>query len=405
MNEENGSRTHAADAAALGFWYQALYALLTLVAQTTDDAAVGIEQLDDVELKADGHTLLYQLKHSISAPPPAITLKSRALWRTVKVWVDGLSSLSLAETTLHLVTVGSIAANDPLYVLTEPDADRAELVTAMSEEAGRVLEARAAAAKANEKLPYGDRADGCRAFLDLTETERLNLMRRTVIRPDSPIAAEVEQRIAGHLHILPSDQRAAVARRLVEWWDRQMVYSLCGERERVITRVELQSQISTIVADIEQGKLVPELETVNHPEDYQPDGMLSRQIELVKGKPSDLEKAIREEWKAREQRARWVEGNPAMATKINDYDLVLKEHWSDRHTQMVEECAEREDGDKCVSGLKLLRWTHNDAPTTVRPIAEGWGAAYYVRGSYQVLAINLKVGWHPDYKTLLGDAE
>ena len=39
----------------------------------------------------------------------------------------------------------------------------------------------------------------------------------------------------------------------------------------------------------------------------------------------------------------------------------------------------------------------------VRPIAHGWNAAYYVRGSYQVLAIDLKVGWHADYAKLLGE--
>ncbi|MGD9715435.1 MAG: hypothetical protein AB7V46_25785 [Thermomicrobiales bacterium] len=36
---------------------------------TTDEAAVGIGQLDDMELKADGQTLLYQLEHSLSAAP------------------------------------------------------------------------------------------------------------------------------------------------------------------------------------------------------------------------------------------------------------------------------------------------------------------------------------------------
>jgi hypothetical protein len=41
----------------------------------------------------------------------------------------------------------------------------------------------------------------------------------------------------------------------------------------------------------------------------------------------------------------------------------------------------------------------------VRPIQEGFGAAYYVRGSYQVLAIDLEVGWHPDFKNLLKDGE
>lgn len=405
MNEDQQGGIHAAEGAALGFWYQVLYALLTLVAQTTDDAAIGIEQLDDIELKANGQTLLYQLKHSINEVPPPISVKSRSLWRTVKVWVDALHSLTLAETTLHLVTVSGIAANDALQVLKSDDGDRADLALAMTAEAERVRDARTAASKTGKMPPYADRADGCRAFLDLSETERLNLLRRAVIKPDSPSVSEIEEQIAKHLHILPAEQRATVTRRLVEWWDRQIMYSLCGERERIITRAELQAQVSAVVADLDQGKLVPEFETVSHPEDYQPDGMLARQIDLVKGKASDLEKAIREEWKAREQRARWVDGNPAMAAKINDYDLVLREHWSDRHTQMVEDCAELDDGQRCGSGLKLLRWTHNEAPTTVRPIAEGWGAAYYVRGTYQVLAINLKVGWHPDYVTLLGGVE
>ncbi len=93
---------HSAEAAALGFYYQAFFALLTLMAQETDNAAVRIEQLDDVDLKVDGHNLLYQLKHSISYAPPPITLKSKALWHTVKVWIDILPTLTLSETTLHL---------------------------------------------------------------------------------------------------------------------------------------------------------------------------------------------------------------------------------------------------------------------------------------------------------------
>jgi hypothetical protein len=401
MGDEGQSGAHSAEATALGFYYQAFFALLTLLGQDTDDAAVAIERLDDIQLQVDGHKLFYQLKHSISAAPPAITLKSRALWRTVKVWVDILPAVTLSETTLHLVAVGAIPADSPLKALTTSDTDRDELVKAITEEAQRIVDARAAAAEAKKPLPYEDRVNGCEAFLALTETERLNLMRRAVIRQDSPKITEIESLIAEHLKILPADQRPKVAARLVEWWDRQIVYSLCGKRDRVISRTELQHQISTFVADIEQGKLVPDFETVNPPDDYQPDGMLARQIKLVDGKQSDHSKAIREEWKAREQRSRWLNGNPAMAVTIHDYDRVLEEHWSDRHSRMVEECAELGAKEKCAVGLKILRWTHDEAPTVVRPIAEGWNAAYYVRGSYQVLAINLKVGWHPEYAKLL----
>jgi hypothetical protein len=402
MAEHQRRIAHSAEAAALGFYYQAFFALLTLMGQETDNAAVGIEQLDDVDLKVDGHNLLYQLKHSLSTAPPPITLKSKALWKTVKVWVDILPTLILSETTLHLVTVAKLGSDNPLIALTELDAERTELVEAMTREARRVLDARAAAAKAGKVLPHPDRVDGCSAFLALTETERLNLLRRTVIKPGSPVVATIEENVAGYLKLLPPVQRPIVARRLVEWWDRQIVYSLCGKRERVLSRSELQHQISAIVSDIEQENLVPDFEVVSPPEDYQPDGMLARQVKLVDGKPSDLSKAIREEWKAREQRAKWLNGSPAMAATINDYDLVLEEHWSDRHGQMVEECAELDHKGKCKSGLKILRWTHEEAPSVVRPIAKSWNVAYYVRGTYQVLAIDLKVGWHADYAKLLG---
>ncbi len=405
MNDGQQGGTHVADAAALGFYYQAFFALETLVAQDTDNASVAVERLDDVELKANGQTLLYQLKHSMSATPPPITLKSRALWRTVKVWVDILAAVTLSETTLHLVAVGGIPDDSPLRALLAIDSDRTELVEAMVEEARRVVDARAAAAKAKQILPYGDRADGCEAFLGLTQTNRQNLLRRVLIRQNSPTLADIEGRIAEHLKVLPAHQRPVVAKRLVEWWDRQIVYSLCGKRDRVVTRAELQHQIMSIVGDLDEGKLLPEFETATPPENYQPDGMLSRQIRLVEGKRSDYVKAIREEWKAREQRSRWLNSNPAMASIINDHDRVLEEHWFDRHSRMCEDCVELDDKGKCESGLQLLRWTHDEAPMAVRPIAEGWNAPYYVRGTYQVLAINLTVGWHPAYAELLKNDE
>lgn len=392
---------HSAEAAALGFYYQTFFALLTLLEQNTDDAAVAIEQLDDVELKADGQTLLYQLKHSIQSAPPPITLKARSLWRTVKVWSDVLPGVSLSETTLHLVSVGGVSPDSPLTVLTDPEADRAQLVAAMVEEAQRVMAARTAAQNSKNTLPYSDRVDGCRAFLRFTEVERLNLMRRVRLRANTPDVSSIEAAVAEHLIILPASQRSTVAQRLIQWWDRQVVYSLCGKRERILSRTELQHQISSIIGDIEQGNLLAEFETLSPPDEYQPDGMLIRQIKLVEGKRSDQAKAMREEWKAREQRSKWLRDNPAMASVIHEHDLVLIEHWSDRHSQMVEDCAELDNTHKCDSGLNLLRWTHNEAPSVVRPVVDKWNAAYYVRGSYQVLAIDLEVGWHPEYRTLL----
>lgn len=402
---DNESTNHSAEHSALGFWYQSLYALLILAATPTDDAAIAIEHLDDVELKADGQKLLFQLKHSMKAKPVAVGIKSRALWRTVAVWVDILSKISLAETSLHLVTVGGILAADPLEALLDPDDDREALTAAMTEEAQWVLNERAEAKVKGEPLPYSDRYKGCEAYLKLSEGDRQNLLRRVVIKPNAPTIDQIERELEQHLLILPAAQRPMVARRLIEWWDRQIVYSLCGKRERVIGRNEFQAQVTEIVGEIDQGTLAAHFETVAKPLEYLPDGMLTRQITLVKGSGSDVDRAIREEWRARSQRARWTNENPALGAMINDYDAVLTEHWQDRHDEMSEVCADLKDDGKCTSGLDLLRWTHNAAPTIVRSIQEGFAAAYYVRGSYQILAISLQVGWHPDYKVLLGGEE
>lgn len=252
MGDEE-STSHSAEASALGFWYQSLYALLILAATPTDDAAIAIEQLDDIELKADGQKLLFQLKHSMKAKPVAVGIKSRALWRTVAVWVDILPKISLAETSLHLVTVGGILAADPLEALLDPDDDGEALTAAMAEEAQRVLNERAEAKAKGEPLPFSDRYKGCEAYLKLSESDRHNLLRRVVIKPDAPTIDQIESELEQHLLILPAAQRPIVAQRLIEWWDRQIVYSLCGKRERVIARNEFQAQVTEIVGELDQG--------------------------------------------------------------------------------------------------------------------------------------------------------
>jgi hypothetical protein len=92
-----------------------------------------------------------------------------------------------------------------------------------------------------------------------------------------------------------------------------------------------------------------------------------------------------------------------MATTIGQYDDVLKEHWSDRHSSMKEECEPLDVDGRARAGLNILRWAHDEAPKAVRPIDNGWSAPYYVRGSLQILSVGLEVAWHPEYKDRLKD--
>lgn len=202
--------SHSADASALGFYYQSFFALKTLIALGGDDSAVAIERADDVELQQGGLALLFQLKHSMSATPTAITISSRALWRSLKVWIDVLPKLSLSQTLFHLVTVGPIASTSPLEVLKTASGDRKPLAAALVAEAERVIAERQAAALAGKALPHADRFEGCAAFLALTATARLNLLRRIRCEPGSLPIDQMEGQIASLLTLIKPGDRAEV---------------------------------------------------------------------------------------------------------------------------------------------------------------------------------------------------
>lgn len=98
---------HSAVNAALGFYYQSLYGLLSIVKASHDDAAVCLERLDDVEILTNGQSLLSQLKHSLSKKPAAVTLSSVALWKTLKAWIDVLPAISLSDNFRPSRTTGT----------------------------------------------------------------------------------------------------------------------------------------------------------------------------------------------------------------------------------------------------------------------------------------------------------
>jgi len=53
-------------------------------------------------------------------------------------------------------------------------------------------------------------------------------------------------------------------------------------------------------------------------------------------------------------------------------------------------------------GHDLLVWSHYEAHKAVNAIDSGVTKPSYIRGSYQVLSIDGRVGWHPEYRKLLG---
>ena len=400
MNHKNA---HSADAAALGFLYQGQYALLRLWNETDDDATIYLETLDDVVLEVKGQTILEQLKHSLSEKPPSITISSVNLWKTLKAWIDVLPDLDLHKTWLHLVTVADISPNSPLRTLLSDGEQKGELVSALREEAERVISERAEATANGEKnLPHKQRAAACEAFINLPDELKAELLSRTRIKPGENNIKDIEPALAIGMTSLIENKRAQVAQLLIEWWNRQVLQALSGQRDKALRRFELVSRHMEIVRDLENDTLVDYFATEIPPNTYQSHPMLTQQVSLVGGSEAELTRSVQNEWRAREARSRWSNENPTRRELITRYDVRLAEEWLDRHTDMCAECVHAPDDDKKFNGRQLLRWSHYEAPKDLEPIAPSVASPSYIRGSYHVLSITGQIGWHPDYKAILG---
>ncbi|CAB3652729.1 Uncharacterised protein [Achromobacter insolitus] len=402
-SSENGlDGSHSAADAAMGFYYQSLYGLLRIVSAPDDDAAICLERLDDIEILANGQSLLAQLKHSLSTAPPPVTISSVALWKTLKAWIDVLPKLSLNETQFQLVTVAPLPIGSPLEPLRDLSTPRDELLGLLEIEAQRVVDEHDAAKIVGKSpFPHAQRVLCCAAFLNLQSNARRNLLSRITILPSATNIENISEEIAKRLSNFPPSRRNAITQRLMEWWDLQVVHSFCGKRVRVISMLEVQQQIIEIAGQLERDEILADFEFKAMPEGHTPPSMIARQLQLVRCTKTEIQAAEREEWRARSQRHKWMSERVDMAVRIDQYDQMLIEEWAYKHGIAVEQHAASSADDKCSAGLGIFRWSFEQAHRHVSPFAPNWNASYYVRGCYQVLAVELSVGWHPDFRDLL----
>ncbi|MFY0528563.1 ABC-three component system protein [Archangium gephyra] len=383
----------------LGYVYQGLYALMVLLEAHDDAASVCIESGDDVRLTTTANVALHQLKHSLDSPS-ALSIKNDGFWKAIRNWSARVNDPSVQ---FYFVTSARVVENDRLEVLADPKGDRSKLVDALLNEAQRVHNSRVEAASKNIKLPYGERAEGCEAFINLSLPARVELTRRITLHPRIGSIVDIPDRVIERLrNFIRQEHRRQVAERLIEWWDRQVALALLGKRAREMHKGELVSRLQELAAEHLESTL-PNDFSMRKPGKLEEErgGNWERQITLVNGGDSRIGRALVAKWRAREQRNRWMLHDVSLATLLKEYDDRLEEYWGDRHGPMCNDCAGGSEELACTEGLKLLDWSHLNAPNEVPPVRPEWREPFYVQGSYQQLADELRVGWHPDYERRL----
>ena len=153
---------------------------------------------------------------------------------------------------------------------------------------------------------------------------------------------------------------------------------------------ELREEFKRDALPVDYGAIVPS-DTVVAELDKRPFVQQLRQIEIGAKR---IEYAIRDYYRASEQRSRWAREDLLIDGELEHYERDLVEAWEPRHASIVEEAKSASREDKLALGQAIFKWAEQDANFPLRTVRE----RFLTHGSYHILANRYVVGWHPDFK-------
>ncbi len=380
--------------ATLGYLYQVRSALLWALRRLKSDPEflVSIETLDDVTFETAGGdvTDLLQTKHHRKGTA-SLTDASADLWKTLRIWFEGHASGQIPPTTnLYLVTTG-----------IAPDGSAASRLGATAREvlaAQRDLDATAASStnQAN-RMAY-------ETYLRTTRTIRASVLARVVIIDAAPTIADIDGELRQEVYWAAGKEHHGVfLERLEGWWLRRVLHQLSLSDDNRIGGFELEAQMSDLREQFKQESLPIDDDLLEFTLDdatkaAHEDSTFVRQMEIIKAGKRRIAAAIRDYYRAFEQRSRWLRDDLIVGLDLHKYEKRLAEEW-----ELVFEAMRDDLGDTATDDAKeqaarsVLRW----AERATIPIRSNVTEPFVSRGSLHMLSDEARIGWHLEFRERL----
>ncbi len=377
--------------ATIGYLYQVRSALLwTLRRLKTDpNFLVGIETLDDVTFETtDGEpTELLQTKHH-KAGTGSLTNGSSDLWKTLRIWFEGRQS-------------GDITAYSHLYLVSTASAPSESAACNLRASPRNVPVAQQALTDTALTSTNRANAKAYQVFLAVNESQRLDILERVTVLDAAPSVTNLDDELTREVYWAAGrEHHAAFLQRLEGWWLRRVLHQLSNVTTDRIGSVELESQMSDLREQFKQQALPIDddlLEFILDDATRQAheNSTFVRQIELTKAGSRRIAAAIRDYYRAFEQRSRWLRDDLIIGMDLHKYEKRLVEEWDITFEAMRDEIGDSATADvKEAAARKLLAW----AEQTLIPIRPDVTEPFVSRGSLHMLSDELRVGWHIDFK-------
>lgn len=394
MAGPTGAGKFSAVNSTLGYLYQVRLALLWALRRLKSESEflVSVEALDDVAFETgDGDIAdLLQTKHHRKGIAD-LTDSSVDLWKTLRIWFEGHAT-------------GQIPSAAKLYLITTATAPNGTAASFLKASARNVAAAQQALDATASSSRNKTNLSGYTAYLKTTQSGRTAILDKVVIIDAAPTITDLDSELrqevfwaVGKEHHLPFLER------LEGWWLRRVRLQLTTALGGRIASSELESQMSDLREQFKQDALPVDddlLDFTLDPETkaaYEGNSFVL-QLEIIKAGKRRISAAIRDYYRAFEQRSRWLRDDLVVGLDLHKYEKRLCEEW-----ELVFEAMRDNLGDAAADAAKeqaardVLAWAERAAI----PIRLNVTEPFVCRGSLHMLADESRIGWHPEFKDRL----
>lgn len=398
---------YSAAASLCGYLYQCRLALLeTLKRLKSDpDIVVAIETLDDVVFEKNGKpSEIIQVKHHV-AQRANLSNASTDLWKTIRIWCDLLSQGLLEDNSLLFLMTTAVSAEDSAaYYLRNDGRD----IVKAEEQLWRI----------SQTSSNQTNQEGYQKFNSLTPVQRKELLERVYILDNCPSSQDCQALLEKELWGVCERQRVRTLLEYLEgWWFQRILALIDGgalassaSREKYldtdlletpkITGWELESHLNSLREQFKVNSLPinPEIQSAEPEISQFVDMVFAKQIRLLNLPENRIQRAAKNFYRAVEQRSQWVRASLLVDDSLEQYDKRLIEEWEIQFDQATESLSVDSTSDNQIkSGRKVFNWVESEADIPIRPSCQ---EIFITRGTYQILANRLRVGWHPDFRAI-----
>lgn len=375
---------------SLGYYFQIRYGLHLLLNQEgSDETRLFFENLDDIEISEINKNDLYQTKFHIKNSVN-LTDRSTDLWKTIRVWAESIKNghLKLSQSKFTLITTAKCTSHSVFGKLREENI----VIEIAVQELLEIC----------KETTNQSNLDGYKAFTNLSEYEQKELIERIVVLDSTLNFDDLEEKIKNRLRFnVVRENMESLFERLEGWWFGISINQLNSAGINIIDLGTLRNKIVDITSTLTADNLPIDFNAKIDISDTEfidfGNRTFVKELSEIGINKSSLKNAISDYLRAYRQRSKWTRENLLDPNDEHKYEEKLYEEWETKFDFLEDLTDGKDDQEILKIGKSFYTklYTENLPQIFIRPKVTD---SFLVRGSYQILSEEKRIGFNPNFK-------